>query len=217
MTPDEFERADTVDAFPRLTEEDLDAIAAGRRRKERRQRHGPWLRAAWSAALVVVVAAGGIAAYNVAGRHQTGHRAAAHLAAAKPGGAAHASHHVPAVTVAPSATPTPAQVVIYTCEGLMVTQPTAYTLACADGNGGVSGLTWSIWGVNGASATGQYYENSCAPDCADGTFIYTPATVTLSDPLASQDGGEYFTSLTVSTSTGTNTWQLGPDGPDMTG
>jgi len=84
-------------------------------------------------------------------------------------------------------------------------------LACADGNAGLSGLIWNTWTTSGTVGSGQYYENTCTPDCAGGTFVCTPVTVTLSDPLATADGGEYFTMMTVP---GEGAWQLGPEGPD---
>jgi hypothetical protein len=121
----------------------------------------------------------------------------------------------PASSPSPSAAVAPAAV-IYTCESQPFTEPSGYTLACADGNGGLSGMSWPSWTADGATGTGEYYQNDCTPDCADGTFVDYPATVTLSNPIASPDGGEYFTQMTVVSTGlpgGSNTWTLGPDGP----
>jgi hypothetical protein len=125
------------------------------------------------------------------------------------------ARHVSAPTPSPSPAYITPAVVLYACEGQAVTEPAAYIIACGDGNAGLSDLTWSSWTDGGAQATGQYYQNDCTPDCADGTFRYVPATVTLSDPLTSPDDGKYFSSLVIS-ETGLpdyGTITLGPDGP----
>jgi hypothetical protein len=204
------DRADTVDALPRPAQAGLDRT--GRQRRARR--------AALSAAgALVLLGAAGIIGWRV-----TAHRnspPAAHspradaivsptaLPAMSPaGGGAPAAQ--PSVSGSPAPALTAASVVIYTCQGKAVTEPTGYILACADGNGGLSALTWTSWTPASATASGQYYANTCVPDCADGTFTYTPVTVTLSEPLATPSGGEYYGLLVIP---GHGTWQLGPQGP----
>jgi hypothetical protein len=200
------EHDDTIDAFPPLTDADLDRIG--------RQRQRPPRSFTWAVAIVCValaLAAGGLATW-AAQRGQDSTPAAAvrppsHHPAASP-----AANTTPAAT--PSTSPSPAgpdlNAVIYTCQGQPVTEPTAFTIACGDGNGGLSGLSWSSWTASGAQGSGLYYANTCTPDCAQGTFTHTPVTVTLSEPLAGPGGGEYFTLLSVP---GAGSWSLGPDGP----
>jgi hypothetical protein len=211
-----FDHAETVDAYPRLSNADLDRIDAQRR--QRRQHHA--LRAiVVPAGAAILLAAVGVVGWRVT-IYDSAHQAAASVRpASRRASAPSADHRSTAArasaAAAPSSSPSPPAAAIpafiYGCEGQPVTEPDAYTLACADGNAGLSGLTWSTWTAASATGSGQYYQNTCVPDCAGGTFVYTPVTVTLSDPLATADGGEYFTMMTVP---GKGAWQLGPEGPD---
>lgn len=89
------------------------------------------------------------------------------------------SHPAPvAATSAPAAAQTPP--VIYDCQSHADVAPSEIVLACGDAGIGVKNLTWSGWGHVTASASGNAWQNNCNPDCAQGTFIYTPATVTVS-------------------------------------
>ena len=45
------------------------------------------------------------------------------------------------------------------------------------------------------TGTGQYYGNDCQPDCASGTFSYTPVTVVLSAPVP--DDPAYYADMHV--------------------
>lgn len=74
--------------------------------------------------------------------------------------------------------------------------PSSIVVACADGNLGVKGLTWSRWTRTGAHASGVVYENDCTPDCADGVFKDYPASITLSG-VRSTPRGPAFTILTA--------------------
>jgi serine/threonine protein kinase len=84
--------------------------------------------------------------------------------------------------------------VVYDCQGNPQIKPTSYILGCGDGNGSLSSLTWSSWTANSAQATGVLAANNCQPNCAQGTFSYTPATVTLTNPALGANG-PYFTHL----------------------
>jgi hypothetical protein len=98
----------------------------------------------------------------------------------------HRSHPSPgaATTAAASGAAPP---VIYDCQGHPVVAPSEIVLACADAGIGIKKLTWSGWGHATASASGNAWQNTCNPNCAQGTFIYTPATVTVS----AFSGGRY--------------------------
>jgi hypothetical protein len=73
--------------------------------------------------------------------------------------------------------------------------PSSIVLACGDGNAGFSDLAWSSWAPTAAgTSSATYYYNNCTPDCAQGTFIYEPATVVLYKPVATSLGVE-FTSI----------------------
>ncbi|WP_405864997.1 MULTISPECIES: hypothetical protein [unclassified Streptomyces] len=49
-------------------------------------------------------------------------------------------------------------------------RPTAFMLACGDGNSRLSSLRWSQWGTNSARAEGINVVNDCKPYCAAGRF-----------------------------------------------
>jgi hypothetical protein len=203
-----FHHAETVDAYPRLSNADLDRI--DRQRQQRRRHHALRAAAIPAGAVILLTAAGligwRVTAYDSAHQLAITHTPPAHTIVPA------ARHHpaAPAETASPSPPAAAAPAVIYNCESQPLTEPAGYTLARADGNGGLSSLTWTSWTASEATGSGQYYSNTCNPDCAQGTFTYTPVTVTLSDPLATTNGGECFTLMTVS---GEGTWQLGPDGP----
>jgi hypothetical protein len=75
-------------------------------------------------------------------------------------------------------------------------KPTRIVLACGDGNTVANHLRWEHWTNSGAIAVGLLKQNTCVPDCADGTFHEYPATFTLSEgvPVGEQ---RYFTRVTI--------------------
>ena len=75
-------------------------------------------------------------------------------------------------------------------------EPPSITVACADNGIGAENLTWSDWSATGATAVGDVWENDCTPSCAGGTIKLYPASITLSDVKASNDGPT-FTTLTA--------------------
>lgn len=205
---DAFHHAETVDAYPRLSDADLDRI--DRQRRQRRT-HRSLRTIASAAGGLVLLAAVGVMGWRVT--NYDSHQAPASMpqqhhvitpAAHHHPSAAPASSLAPAATTPPAATTaptcmdtcgTPQPVLLIECNGNGVTQPASYTLACGDGNGGLSGMTWSTWTTGQATGTGQYYENDCQPDCASGTFVYTPVTVVLSAPVP--DDPAYFADMHV--------------------
>jgi hypothetical protein len=81
----------------------------------------------------------------------------------------------------PEIAPTPAEIFTWDCE-YPTQKPEAITFTCADGNMYVDEITWSQWSADGARGTGTYNVNDCEPDCADGTMLRGPVTITLSNP-----------------------------------
>jgi hypothetical protein len=77
------------------------------------------------------------------------------------------------VTQAPPAT-------LVNC-GQSESEPTRILFACADGNAGIAGLSWSGWGRPVATASGSVWINRCTPNCAQGTLNRTPGSVTAKD------------------------------------
>ena len=102
----------------------------------------------------------------------------------------------PTTTTVLAPTTTTAQLpgsVVASCPGGTSTpnRPTLIYVGCAL-NTTVTTITWSSWGVSGAWGTGTLHENSCQPDCADGTFTSVPASVVLTNPA-----GGFFQTVTV--------------------
>jgi hypothetical protein len=162
----------------------------------------------WQATVLlaaIILAAGGIGAALVlrpAGVSHPSHPVAAVKRAATPkpspsGAPSPRRTHHPKAEASGAAAPAPAEpVLLIECNGNGVSEPSSYVLACGDGNGGLSGMTWSSWTSGGATGTGEYYENNCEPDCASGTFQDTPVTIALSGPVTGDPS--YFADMHVS-------------------
>jgi hypothetical protein len=97
----------------------------------------------------------------------------------------------PTPTGEPPAAPTPQRTrptgVIDDCQGEPLSEPASLLLACGDAGRGLQNLTWTDWGGDTATARGTVWEKICVPDCADGGRAFSPATVTVSEPV----GGRY--------------------------
>jgi hypothetical protein len=90
-----------------------------------------------------------------------------------------------------------------------VVRPSSIVLACGDGNASLTGLSWSSWTATTAAATGWFTHNTCTPNCAQGSFVSTPATVRLGYPVETGAGREFgmvsFTYADASAPGGTRT------------
>ncbi len=75
----------------------------------------------------------------------------------------------------------------------LAVEPSYISLACADGNASLIDLTWSSWTASGALASGAYTHNLCQPDCAQGTFATSAASVWLGYPVETGAGEEFST------------------------
>jgi hypothetical protein len=87
----------------------------------------------------------------------------------------------PATTAAQAGPPPP---VLVDCQWQRDIRPADFILACGDGNSRLSGLQWSQWGADGATAVGVNLVNDCKPYCAAGKFRYYQVTVRLESPQA---------------------------------
>ena len=89
--------------------------------------------------------------------------------------------------------------VVFTCARQAQVRPQSFVLTCADGNSAVAGLSWSAWTPSQAKASGKEQENTCTPDCAQGTIRSYPARVMLSraKPVPHHPGEKYFTRMTI--------------------
>jgi hypothetical protein len=69
--------------------------------------------------------------------------------------------------------------------------PSTIVLACADGNASLNNLVWTSWTPRFATASGDYTHNTCTPDCAQGTFVTSPALVRLAYPIQTGAGRQF--------------------------
>lgn len=76
----------------------------------------------------------------------------------------------------------PGQPVLVDCFMRPQARPSAFILACGDGNSRLSALDWSRWDGRSAVAKGVNLVNDCKPDCAAGTFRSYPVVVRLDHP-----------------------------------
>jgi hypothetical protein len=91
-----------------------------------------------------------------------------------------AASATPTATARTSATTLYAErTVIVDCQGRGDVRPGSFTLACADGNDALTGLTWTSWGPKLASSYGTQVMNDCIPYCAAGHFHRYPVLVVL--------------------------------------
>jgi hypothetical protein len=77
-------------------------------------------------------------------------------------------------TARPSAPP-----VLVDCLWHPKVRPSAFILACGDGNSRLASLKWDHWNARSAKATGVNVVNDCEPYCAAGTFHSYPVVVRL--------------------------------------
>jgi hypothetical protein len=87
--------------------------------------------------------------------------------------------------------------VVLNCQGHAQVRPGRITLACADFNDYLTGLTWKSWGPRLASATGVQNLNDCVPYCAAGHFHRYRVDVVLWATAAAGPGSQRYTSVTL--------------------
>ena len=130
--------------------------------------------------------------YGSAGNHPPGSRTPVVAIAAPP----HDVGYWLATTAKQLPPPTPVPAVLADCNlanGAPTVEPNTIVLACADGNALLTHLSWSSWTTTGAAGGGFFTHNTCAPDCARGTFVSVPARVQLSYPVETSAGKEFAT------------------------
>lgn len=88
-------------------------------------------------------------------------------------------------------------IVVLDCLGHPQVRPGHFTLACADGNDYLTGLTWTSWAQGLASATGVQAENDCLPNCAAGHFHSYPVDVVLWGSAAAGPGSQRYTTVSL--------------------
>jgi len=89
--------------------------------------------------------------------------------------------------------------VVVSCAMTTQVRPGIFTLACADGNAYVSGLSWTAWGSSSALASGKYSFNDCTPNCLSGHGHTFAGLIVLwgVKALPGHAGVRYFTEMTI--------------------
>jgi hypothetical protein len=89
--------------------------------------------------------------------------------------------------------------VVINCQGRAEVRPGTFTLACADGNDYLTGLSWTSWTPRLASGYGIQEENDCTPYCAAGHFHAYPVLVRLggSGAVRGNPGSLRYTRITL--------------------
>ena len=124
---------------------------------------------------------------------------AAGIIAAGGGGAALASAGPPATASTQAVTATIPRYVVLGCGFKPEVAPSTLVVACADAGTGVQDVHWTSWTPKLASGYGTFWENDCAPSCADGHFHYYPSLQVLwgSALVKGHPADRRYTKLTV--------------------
>ena len=91
------------------------------------------------------------------------------------------------------------QTVVLNCLAKPQTRPGSFTLACADGNDYLTGLSWTSWTSHLASGYGTEQVNDCKPYCAAGHFHGYPVLVVFwgNSALRGHPGTQRYTNVTL--------------------
>ncbi len=91
------------------------------------------------------------------------------------------------------------QTVVVNCLGTPQVRPGSFTLACADANDGLTGLSWTSWTSHLASGYGTEKVNDCNPNCAEGHFHSYPVLVIFwgDAGLRGHPGTQRYTNITL--------------------
>ncbi|HLI39075.1 MAG TPA: hypothetical protein VKV80_17305 [Streptosporangiaceae bacterium] len=108
-----------------------------------------------------------------------------------------AARHGRAALTAKAASST--RTVVVSCPGKAQVRPGGFVLACADGNDYLTGLSWTSWTPDLASAKGTEHLNDCTPDCAQGKFHTYPALTVLwgGAAVSHHPGEKRYTEITL--------------------
>jgi hypothetical protein len=91
------------------------------------------------------------------------------------------------------------QTVVVNCLSKPQVRPGSFTLACADGDDYLTGLSWTSWTPHLASGYGTEKVNDCNPYCAAGQFHSYPVLVVFwgNTGLHGHPGTQRYTNVTL--------------------
>ena len=92
--------------------------------------------------------------------------------------------------------------VVVNCSGQPEVKPQHIMFFCADNTWNIDNLAWTSWSADGAKGTGIEFRDNCVPNCAQGSAIYSPVTVTLTG--ASPPDFHYTSAVITNQNTGTS-------------
>jgi hypothetical protein len=89
-------------------------------------------------------------------------------------------------------------------------QPTKFDYNC-DGTGVMQDISWTSWGVDGATGTGTDASIWCQPNCAEGPLLTNPIVVRAWNPLSPSSsqcpaGVKFYSDLTIAYPEGVPPW-----------
>ncbi len=124
-----------------------------------------------------------------------------------PASSASPSSQAPPVTQAPTSTPPSSASVpltdftvcvtpVVTCQGELKTQP-AQIILSGDGTAFVTDISWTGWGLPGATGAGTLKLDNCDPNCAQGSLSDYATSIVLSDPTAYGNGKQAYAEMNV--------------------
>ena len=134
---------------------------------------------------------------NVGGGTPTGAATGAAIAPSSASSSADSStSSSPTSSVPPASGPVPGVVECAVSYDTLYVRPASITLTCGDGQAGVENMTWTTWNASTATGKGDYFEDPCVPNCADGGRETYPVQVMLSG-VRTSPYGTYFSELTI--------------------
>ena len=85
---------------------------------------------------------------------------------------------------------------VVTCQGELKTQPEQIILS-GDGTAFVADISWTGWGLAGATGSGTLKLDNCDPNCAQGSLTDYTATIVLSDLTPYGSGKQAYAEMNV--------------------
>lgn len=149
-----------------------------------------WARPVAAATLMIILAGCGLASSSTAGPTVTGTGTPSQVPLSS-----HGPTSAPPTSAAPVSDVGVCVTPVVTCQGELKSQPSQIVLS-GDGTAFVTGLTWTGWGLEGATGHGTLKLDNCDPNCAQGSLTSYVATIVLTK-LTPYTGGAAYADMLV--------------------